>query len=92
MPARKLDSANANRDDAFDPDAHQPRGILILHNRKQRLAVPGMREKHLQCCGQRQADQRNERLQILDSEATDGERAGRQDAGRHAARILAEGE
>ena len=65
MPASNPDSANASVDHALDADAHQPRGIRVLHHREQRLAVTRCAaKKSLQAGGEREADHRDEHLQI----------------------------
>ena len=92
-PASKPDSANARVDHALDVDAHQPRRIRVLHHGEQRLAVARR-------CGRTAAGRRRARARSPGSAiCRSGSRtpaivtaAGRQNAGRHAARVLAEGE
>ena len=80
-------------DDALDADAHQPRGVPVLHHGEQRLAVPRALERTTCSRRRAQANHRNQRLQDnIDAHASDSDAAGRQHAWRHAARVLAEGE
>ena len=92
MPASNPDSANAISITRSTRMPISRAASLFCTTASSALPCRDVDEQQLQSGRHRQADHRNERLNVLDPDAGDGKSAGGEHAGRHAARVLAERE